>query len=142
MSIKVYVNVELKGFAAQKSKLPLPKAWVGTKLVSDVIALFVKSYNAKQVDTPLDADNTHLELKDGTKIYSNQAIGAALEDHEDYFIVLGAYVKEVVQAEAIDANKTRCKNYGCNQYYLEEDNTEGSCVHHTGPPIFHDTMKC
>jgi hypothetical protein len=36
----------------------------------------------------------------------------------------------------------RCKNYGCNQFYKEEENEEGCCQHHSGPPIFHDTMKC
>lgn len=142
MSMKVYVNVELDGYGKQKSKLPLPKSWVSTKEVRDVIDLFVKSYNAKQVDTPLDADNIHLETQEGVKICSNHIVDQALEDHVDYFIHIGQHLAEVAKEEVIDPNMVRCKNYGCNQYYLEEDNAEGSCVHHTGPPIFHDTMKC
>ena len=35
----------------------------------------------------------------------------------------------------------RCKNYGCGQRFKEEENEDGLCVHHTAPPVFHDTIK-
>jgi hypothetical protein len=37
--------------------------------------------------------------------------------------------------------KFRCVNFGCQQEYLEEQNTDASCQHHNGPPVFHDTGK-
>ena len=35
----------------------------------------------------------------------------------------------------------RCKNYGCNQSFSEEANTESACRFHKAPPVFHDTKK-
>lgn len=35
----------------------------------------------------------------------------------------------------------KCKNYGCNKFYKEEENTEDCCRHHVKPPFFHDTKK-
>lgn len=34
-----------------------------------------------------------------------------------------------------------CYNKGCGQQYKEEENTENSCRHHPGGPIFHDALK-
>ncbi len=55
-----------------------------------------------------------------------------------------AYVEEVVKEEVkeeVKENMLRCKNYGCQQLFSEEDNVEGSCKSHCAPPIFHDTRK-
>lgn len=47
-----------------------------------------------------------------------------------------------MEEKTIDPSLIRCRNYGCNAFYREEENSDTACKHHTGPPIFHDTMKC
>ena len=66
-----------------------------------------------------------------------------MEDYADYYIRKGQYLKPVEKAaEVIDKDLLKCKNYGCNKLFKEEDNADDVCCYHTGPPIFHDTMKC
>lgn len=42
--------------------------------------------------------------------------------------------------EAKEGSK-QCRNYGCNKWYLEEENNDTSCLHHIAAPIFHETRK-
>ncbi|TDH67757.1 hypothetical protein CCR75_002838 [Bremia lactucae] len=37
--------------------------------------------------------------------------------------------------------KAKCVNFGCQQEYVVDENTETSCKHHAGPPVFHDAGK-
>lgn len=37
--------------------------------------------------------------------------------------------------------KARCVNYGCQKEYVVAENAPDACVHHTGPPVFHDAGK-
>ncbi|RLN58114.1 hypothetical protein BBJ28_00001352 [Nothophytophthora sp. Chile5] len=37
--------------------------------------------------------------------------------------------------------KAHCVNFGCQQEYVVSENTESSCRHHTGAPVFHDAGK-
>ena len=67
---------------------------------------------------------------------------AVLEDYGDYYIKKGQNIKPVAVIETIDKDLLRCRNYGCNKNYKEEENSDDACAYHTGPPIFHDTMKC
>lgn len=142
-SLKIYIHVELDGYPEKTSKIQVPKSWA-SKTVKDVIALFVKAYNDKNSSTPIDIDQAHFETSECIKIYSNDTVADVLEDRVDYYIKLGAHVRpsltEVVKQD--DPTLLRCRNYGCNQFFREEDNSDTACQHHTGPPIFHDTMKC
>jgi hypothetical protein len=75
--------------------------------------------------------------EDGTKLYSNDTIEATIEDRVDYYVRSGAHIRESSAkassaSAAEDANLTRCRNYGCNQFYKEEENTDDACQHHTG----------
>jgi len=145
MSIKVLIKYPGDGVALEKnSKLAIPQSW-GSKTVGDVIGLFTKAYNAKS-DIQLAPENMHVCGEDGAKIYSDAIVSMTLGDHCDYTLHPGVHIKfsgkEELQVNAAGVPLTRCKNYGCQQMYDEEDNEEGSCRHHTGPPIFHDTMKC
>jgi hypothetical protein len=142
MSIKIYLHVEEKGYAEKTSKIQVPKSWL-TRPVGDVIGLFLKPYNEKNVETVFDLDNVHLAKSDGSKIYSNDVVETVLEDHADYYIKLGRFWREAI-VQAVDSGipQQKCKNYGCNKQYNEDENCDDSCRHHTGPPIFHDTMKC
>ncbi len=141
MSIKIYLHVEEKGYLEKTSKIQVPKSW-SNKSVSDVVNLFLKPYNEKS-ELKLDIEEVHLAKSDGSKIYSNDVVSAVLEDHMDYYIKVGRHMREEAVAEAeTGVPMLKCRNYGCNKSYLEEENHEDSCSHHTAPPIFHDTMKC
>ena len=141
MSVKVYIHFEEDGYPNKTSKIQLPKSW-SSKLVSDVINLFVKQYNKQNPDNELDEAVLHFELKEGNKLYSNATVESTLEDHVDYYVRFGVHVQEAVQTKVLEEGMFKCKNYGCNQIYREEENSDDACQHHTGPPIFHDTMKC
>ena len=150
MSVKVYIHFEVSGFPEKTSKIAIPKSWT-TKTVQDVMGLFTKAYNEKHPGTLIDVEAMHLEAEGGTKIYSNDIVETVLSDHSDYHMKPGAYVRSAVGAmsssegDGIAADgqpKLRCKNYGCNKYYVESENDDNACHHHTAPPIFHDTMKC
>jgi hypothetical protein len=82
------------------------------------------------------------------QIYSDAIVGTVLLDRYDYYIKEGVYVKPTVTAKAASSTDTeesvfklRCKNFGCNQFYNEEDNSDTACKHHVAPPIFHDRIK-
>jgi hypothetical protein len=141
--LKLYIHWEVSGFPEKTSKIQIPKSWL-LKPVKEVIGLFATPYNNHNKDTLIDVEDVHFETAEGVKIYSNDIVGEVLEDKFDYHLKLGAHVKkEVAQAAAgNDAGSLRCRNYGCNKFFKEEENEEGCCQHHTGPPIFHDTMKC
>eukprot|EP01035_Chromulina_nebulosa_P019873 gene19873-25825_t len=139
MSIKIYLQYNESDHPEKSSKLSIPSSWQSSKTVLDVINLFIKPYNEKNLDHLIDIDNVHLETPEGLKLYSNTLISDSLVDRNEYLIKPGSYIKGLT-TKTID-NRPRCKNYGCNQYYTEEDNVEDSCTHHTGPPIFHDTAK-
>lgn len=141
MSIKIVIHIELDDYPEKVSKIQVPKSWL-EKEVKDVINLFVKGYNDKNIENKLELSNIHLQTKDKQQIYSNEIVKNVLEDREDYYIKFGSYEKEIIKEDVIDTtNMIRCRNYGCNRYYKEEENTETSCQHHCGPPIFHDTYK-
>lgn len=142
MALKLYIHWEQTGYPEKTSKIQIPKSWL-QKTVKDVIGLFAMPYNNHNKETPIEIDNVHFQTIDGVKIYSNDLIGDVLEDKYDYHIKLGTHVRSIVETTTtIDENLLRCKNYGCNQYYKEDENNEDSCKHHIAPPIFHDTMKC
>ena len=107
------------------------------------MGLFTKAYNDKNSTTLINLNEFHLEDESSNKIYSNDIVEAVLSDHSDYHLKPGAHLRiSVLKMAEENESMLRCKNYGCNQYYNEVDNNDDSCNHHTGPPIFHDTMKC
>lgn len=141
MSVTIKIHMEETGYPSQTSKIKVPKSWSG-KEVKEVIGLFAGAYNKKNPENVIDIDQVHFALEDGSKIFSNDIVESSLEDHQDYFIKFGQHLRPIVEKKTIDPSMVRCRNYGCNAYYREEENFEGACQHHTGPPIFHDTMKC
>lgn len=143
MSIKVYIIVdETEGLSPHSSKIQIPKSWT-SKHVKDIINLFLTSYQKKFPEPALELDQLHLETTEGEKIYSNEIVSYVLSDHCDYRLKKGNYTRGGAQKiEEIDPSLLKCRNYGCNKLYKEEDNHGEACHHHISPPIFHDTMKC
>lgn len=142
----MYIHLELSGYPEKTSKLTVPKGWVQKKPVLEVVKLFLETYNSKNPDFVLEPDETHLEttVEHGVKIHSDAIIGEVLEDTHDYFIVQGRYCKALI-AKSTDTNTVsqgqRCRNYGCNMTFTDEENSDISCRHHVLPPYFHDTIK-
>jgi len=141
MSVKVYIHYEVDGAPEKTSKLSVPKSWVTSKTVADVINLFAEAYNKTNPNHAIIVDDVHLETSEAMRIYSDDKIDGSLVDRFDYFIRPGKYVRQLAQTANANAGKLRCRNYGCNQFYSEESNAENSCCHHSGPPIFHDLVK-
>lgn len=141
MSLTLKIHLEEQGYPSQTSKIKVPKSW-SLKEVKDVIGLFTGAYNKKNPDNLVETDSVHFCLEDGTKVFSNDTVEASLEDHQDYYIKFGINLRPVAEEKTIDPSMIRCRNYGCNRYYREDENYEGACQHHNAPPIFHDTMKC
>ena len=67
------------------------------------------------------------------------AAAAAKEAAAGEAKVADAPMTEAQRAKA--EGKVRCRNYGCNKWFKEDENEEGSCAHHTMPPLFHETRK-
>eukprot|EP01040_Poterioochromonas_malhamensis_P009748 gene9748-10590_t len=141
-SLKVYLHLEEPKYPEKTSKIDIPASW-GEKPVSKVIELFANAYNKKNPDNNLELlDEIHLVDSEQHKIYSDDLIKDVLNDRNDYYLKFGPYIRRPKKAEVDTSNLVRCRNYGCNQFYSEEQNHDTACHHHTGPPIFHDTMKC
>jgi hypothetical protein len=141
MSLKITIRYE----ATDKvSKIQVPKSW-GSKTVGDVANLYVKSWNAKN-EEQLVTEEMHLVDEHGQKVYSDAIVSTTIGDRVDYVLKPGMYVKaekkEEAKLSASGKPLIKCKNYGCQKMFDEDENEEGSCCHHTAPPIFHDTMKC
>ena len=149
--VKAYIIWEGEGdaYPEKKSKMAVPKTWL-QRPVSDVIGLFVKAYNEKNAEQPaLVVEELHLvSVESKEKIYSDALVLTSLGDHCDYLLKRGAHRKAEAQGAAdsaltgVEPGSVKCKNYGCQKMFVEELNTDTACHHHTGPPIFHDTMKC
>ena len=144
-----YVHLEWEGYPEKTSKLSIPGKWE-TKPLSALIELFADAYNSKNPDKTVDISVVHLESQNdgqGDKFYSDSIIGEVLESHNDYYITPGVYItpeKTLPSTPKMDKHGVpllRCKNYGCQQYYSESENSDDACHHHTKPPYFHDTVK-
>ena len=141
MSIKVYLHFQPRGEEKKTSKISIPKSWTTSKQVADVVELFAKGFNAKKTEGTIDPTQYHLENNDNQSIFSNVICGTVLDDHGDYHIREGVFIQKETVFTSVAEGTIRCKNYGCNQYFRPDENTDGSCNHHTGPPVFHDTLK-
>ena len=75
-----------------------------------------------------------------------------MTDRADYYVKKGVCIREVLpeppvkEAPPVVAPQPqevllKCKNYGCNISFREEENHDTACRHHTAPPIFHDRIK-
>jgi hypothetical protein len=150
-----YIHLNWTDYPEKTSKIAIPGKWETEKSVSAVMELFVDAYNAKNPDHVLDIESIHLETQSdgqGDKVYSDAIIGDVLENRNDYYIRPGTYkspTKEELDAAksasasttASNEGKLRCRNYGCQKYYTEEENCDTACCHHILPPYFHDTIK-
>jgi len=51
------------------------------------------------------------------------------------------YFKYTINLVAMATTVKTCKRNGCRLKYADDDNTDSSCKHHSGKPMFHDLKK-
>lgn len=99
---------------------------------------------------------THIHTNRGKTLQANEIVEDVLSDRADLYVKPGGIAcggnstKSAVAAPPTGTQQQggvngqgqlRCKNYGCNQFFSAESNTDKACKFHTAPPVFHDTKK-
>lgn len=72
-----------------KQSIKLPKSW-STKQISEVLSLFVESYNKKHPEMAISSETWHLERPLGSTLYPDDQIDTTLSDYCDVWCVEGA----------------------------------------------------
>ena len=154
MGKKVYVHYE-EGADAELHvtlKLTLPAKWASESPLK-LLELFVEAYNTRKPANVLDVAQVHLEDKQGVALAANDEIGEVIADRADVHVRHGptpegkakpaaaTEEKEPKKNEGENDGKVRCRNYGCNKFFSEDENADDACRHHVKPPLFHDTKK-
>ena len=138
------------------TKFTVPKSWRPGP-VEKLLAFAVDTYNSKHADTPLAKDGVHFELE-GETLGLEDIVEQCMQPKAELLIVSGpspvigsarqkVLDEEKRKAEEAEAKrkwaegKVKCQNFGCAQLFDPNDNPEGSCKHHVGPPFFHDCNK-
>jgi len=137
-------------------RLTLPKKYQ-TGETKDVVKMFVDHYNKKFSANPLDAEKLHLKVAGGNHLQPTAVMEDFVASGDDCYVLGG----EITAGDAAPPKKTaaspapaaapagkpgradgkvRCKRFGCQRFY-DPDGAPQECVHHTGPPIFHETAK-
>ncbi|KAI9915079.1 hypothetical protein PsorP6_007704 [Peronosclerospora sorghi] len=139
---KVYMHYE-EGDESQTLtlKMTLPSKWAGHTVD------YLKEYNSKKPDNVLESAQMHLEKKSNTLLFGDELLHTAVQKYDDLFLKAGASTLKPVRSEksvtsaASDKKYLQCKNHGCQKKFLEEENNEQACHHHSLPPLFHDMKK-
>ncbi|KAG6959962.1 hypothetical protein JG688_00009847 [Phytophthora aleatoria] len=144
---KVYMHYD-EGSEAQTLtlKMTLPSKWAG-HTVDYLKEFFVEHYNNKKPDNVLDATQVHLEKKNNAVLFGDELLHTVVQKYDDLFLKAGAStlkpvrVQKSAAAVASDKKYLQCKNHGCQKKFLEEENNDQACRHHSLPPLFHDMKK-
>ena len=138
------------------TKFTVPKSWRPGP-VEKLLAFAVDTYNSKHADTPLEKVKVHFEL-DNETLGLEDIVEQTIQPKAELLIVsgpspqIGSARQRIIdeaqkKAEEAEAKrkwaegKVKCQNFGCAQLFDPDDNPEGSCKHHVGPPFFHDCNK-
>ncbi|CEG41299.1 chord family protein [Plasmopara halstedii] len=127
-------------------KMVLPSKWAG-HTVDYLKDFFVEHYNTKKPENVLDATEMHLEKKGNAILFGDELLHTAVQKYDDLFLKPGKSMPKPVRAQnsaasvTSDAKYKQCKNHGCQKKYLEEENSDQACRHHSLPPLFHDMKK-
>lgn len=123
--MKVYIHYTEPAAQSlhQTLKITLPKKWESGPAMN-LMDTFVKNYNEKHPENELSTETLRLET-DMREIVPLQAtVSERVADRADLYV------------KVQEKRTGRCMNFGCNQMY-----SDGECVHHTKPPVFHETVK-
>lgn len=169
--MKVYVHYTPEGGEEITMKITLPRKWKEGP-TENIKETFVDAFLAKHKDKPaLDCATCHLETSAGRKLASDAVVSSCITHQADLYVKPGpspavsdakpapapAPAKEASSGASAGSGAAsgsgagdphegmvRCKNYGCQKWYVEADNTDSSCKHHASPPLFRDkkTWPC
>mmetsp|Transcript_4913 Transcript_4913/g.19647 ORF Transcript_4913/g.19647 Transcript_4913/m.19647 type:complete len:338 (-) Transcript_4913:25-1038(-) len=130
-------------------KVTLPKSWAARHPVLKAHQLFLDAYNKKK-GASFTAEETHLELEDGTVLYPDDPI-SRLPNRADLYLRPGKCPERPPEPETPELSENtpppeddglvRCRNLGCKAWFREDDNPDDACRYHLGPAIFHDRGK-
>lgn len=128
-----------------KLAITLPAKWL--ELSADKVKdLFVERYNKKFSENELDDEELILAVRDESPFTNRDWKHLGPDDTPAKCFVGGGEVFLVSPPKATKlgapaSGKLSCRNFGCQRDFDEDANAEGSCRHHTEPPVFHDTRK-
>ncbi|CAG9573250.1 conserved hypothetical protein [Leishmania major strain Friedlin] len=117
-----------------KLKIDIPASWREGPC-ERLLTFFLRTLKAKR-DVDVAADEVVMQCS-GLVIRLRDSIGSCVSDYND--IVILHKIPEKV--EGTHEGELKCTNFGCNEYYKEEENTDNSCHYHSKGPVFHDLEK-
>eukprot|EP00759_Apiculatamorpha_spiralis_P044607 PhF_6_TR41569/c0_g1_i1/m.62980 len=148
MGLKVYLvyegepkgDVPIQGDRLGREELKLtitlPDKW-GPENCQKVLDFFVTNYNKKFPEKGLDPSNMRLKIG-GIYLKLDGKISDQIREYADIFVL---HNEPSVAVSGPPPGSLTCTNFGCGKYFFENENMETSCQHHSGAPIFHDTVK-
>ncbi|CAI5740825.1 unnamed protein product [Peronospora destructor] len=89
----------------------------------------------------------HLEKKGDTLLFGDKLLHTAVQKYDDLFLKAGASTLRPVRVAksavptVSDKKYLQCKNHGCQQKFLDEENSDQACRHQSLPPLFHDMKR-
>ena len=147
-------------------KITLPKSWISGP-TSRLLDQFVESYNGGKEGelNPLVLDQLHLALRSSSSSSSSSGddeqrlhdlpsdgiVSELVSDRQEVYICHGPArtVSEIkLEQQAIldkkkeeESKLSKCVHFGCNQRFTKDEAYRPPCKYHTGPPVFHETVK-
>jgi hypothetical protein len=152
-------------------KITLPKSWISgptSRLLTQFVESYNAG---KEGDiNPLVLDQLHLALRSSSSTSASASAGVEgdekqllhdlpsdgivselISDRQEVYICHGAArtVSDIKlhQQAILDKKKeeerklAKCVHFGCNQRFSKDDPYRPPCKFHTGPPVFHETVK-
>lgn len=117
-----------------KLKIDIPASWSDGPC-ERLLTFFLKTLKAKR--GVVAAVEDVMMRCGGVFLKPQEKIASCVSDYNDIFVLH----KVPEKAAETHEGELRCTNFGCNQYYTEEDNTDDACQHHSKGPVFHDLEK-
>ncbi|KAG5480083.1 hypothetical protein LSCM1_06510 [Leishmania martiniquensis] len=117
-----------------KVKIDIPASWLQGPC-ERLLSFFLKTLRAKR-EIDVAAEDVTMKCS-GVCLKLQDPLANCISDYNDIYILH----KVAIKAEEANEGELRCTNFGCGQYYKEEENTDNSCHHHTKGPVFHDLEK-
>lgn len=117
-----------------KLKVEVPASWLEGPC-ERLELFFLKTLKAKR-EIDLAAQDVCMRCG-GIFLKPQELVSRCLSDYNDVYVLHNVPEKVHESHEG----ELRCTNFGCNQYYKEEENTDTSCHCHSKGPVFHDLEK-
>ena len=123
-----------------KSNKALPSSTVFNRVFSDTDDVYVKS--GAPPPAPVEPEPELAEEKPAAATAAGAAAGGSNGSSGSSVLASASATGGGTSGgAAATAGRIRCKNFGCNQFFTEAENSDTACRHHVKPPVFHDTKK-